>query len=498
MKKQSPWPDSVDLPRFPPLRGRITADVLIIGAGITGLTAAWVLKKAGLRVVVIDQFGVGGGETGRTTAHVTPVTDRRLSDLNHRLGPLPARAFWEAGLEGMRRIDETVAELQPDCGLRQVPGYLIAAMDGDREKEGPSLKRDAALANELGFDAEFLSRDPVFARPAVRFPNQRKFHPLRYLAGLARRIPGRGSHIFGRTRAGETDADRHELHAAGGVVSYESLIMATHVPLRGERGTLGAASFQTKLAAYSTYAIEAVVDDLPEALFWDTGDPYLYLRFDRREEGCSVIIGGEDHKTGQEPDTEACYARLGKTLKSLFPNARPRRRWSGQVWETADGLPYVGEVTDRQFVATGFAGNGMTLGSFSAGLIADLVVGRKNPWTDLFSPDRKALKGAWEYVRENTDYPVRLVADRLRPAADVEELKKGGGAVVRLKGKKRAVYLDENGRRIVLSPVCPHLGCLVEWNDAEKTWDCPCHGSRFKATGELLAGPAERGLEKAD
>jgi glycine/D-amino acid oxidase-like deaminating enzyme/nitrite reductase/ring-hydroxylating ferredoxin subunit len=498
VKSESLWLDTAEVHEFAPLSGKITVDVLVVGAGITGITTAWLLKKAGVRVAVIDQYGVGGGETGHTTAHVTYVTDTRLSELKDRLGATQARAFWEAGLEGMRRIDETVSELNLDCGLRQVPGYLFAARDKDAEKERVSLEKDAALAREYGFDAELLSRDPVFERPAVRFPNQLKFHPLRYLAGLAKQIPGQGSRIFGKTPAGEVDAERHELRTEGGVIAYGALVAATHIPIQGERGTFGAAFFQTKLAAYSTYAIEAAIDCVPESLFWDTGDPYLYLRFDRQEKGCSVIIGGEDHKTGQETDTEACYGRLEQTLKSLFPSARVVRRWSGQVWEPADGLPYIGEVAERQFVATGFAGNGMTLGTFSAGLISDLIGGRKNPWTALFSPDRKALSGVWEYVRENKDYPLRFVADRLRPAADLESLRRCSGAIVRLDGKKRAVYLDEHGKRTVLSPICPHLGCHVEWNDAEKTWDCPCHGSRFLATGELMAGPAESGLEKAE
>jgi glycine/D-amino acid oxidase-like deaminating enzyme/nitrite reductase/ring-hydroxylating ferredoxin subunit len=497
MKKESLWLDTVRMPEFPSLSGHIEVDVLVIGAGITGVTTAWLLKKAGCRVAVVDQYGVGGGETGHTTAHLTYVTDSRLSELAHSLGSARAQAFWEAGLEGMRQIDENVAELGIDCGLRQVPGYLYAAKDKDAEFERDSLRKDAELAQQFGFDAELLDEDPLFGRPAIRFPNQLKFHPLEYLAGLAKQIPGGGSHIFGNTPGSDVDPEKHELRTKDGVISYGAIVAATHIPVQGERGTFGAALFQTKLAAYSTYAIEASIDCVPESLFWDTNDPYLYLRFDRGPKGCSVIIGGEDHKTGQVSDTDACYDRLEKTLRRYFPKARATRRWSGQVWEPADGLPYIGEVTERQFVATGFSGNGMTLGTFSAMLIRDLIGGKKNPWTDLFSPNRKALTGAWEYLRENADFPVRFIADRLRPAADLKDLPRCCGAIVRVDGKKRAVYLDEHGKKTILSPVCSHLGCIVEWNGADKTWDCPCHGSRFMATGELMAGPAESGLEKA-
>jgi glycine/D-amino acid oxidase-like deaminating enzyme/nitrite reductase/ring-hydroxylating ferredoxin subunit len=496
MKKQSLWIDTVKMPEFPALSGKVEVDVLVVGAGITGISTAYLLKKAGCRVAVVDQFGVGGGETGHTTAHLTYVTDARLSELAKSLGSSQAQAFWEAGLEGMRQIDENVAELGIQCSLRAVPGYLFAAREKDVASERDSLRKDADLANQLGFDAEFLDEDPLFGRPAVCFPNQLKFHPLEYLAALARQIPGAGSHIFGNTCGSDIDPEKHELRTKDGVIAYDAIVAATHIPIQGERGTFGAALFQTKLAAYTSYAIEASIDCVPESLFWDTNDPYLYMRFDRGAKGCSVIFGGEDHKTGQVSDTDACYAKLEEKLREYFPKARPTRRWSGQVWEPADGLPYIGEVAERQFVATGFSGNGMTLGTFSAMLIRDLIAGRKNAWADLFSPSRKALSSTWEYLRENVDFPVRFIADRLRPAASLEGMSRCTGAIVRVDGKKRAVYLDEHGKRTVLSPVCPHLGCIVEWNGAEKTWDCPCHGSRFTSTGDLVAGPAETALEK--
>jgi nitrite reductase/ring-hydroxylating ferredoxin subunit len=267
------------------------------------------------------------------------------------------------------------------------------------------------------------------------------------------------------------------------------------VPIQGERGTFNAALFQTKLAAYSTYALEAEIDPVAESLFWDTNDPYLYLRFDRRGDACSVIIGGEDHKTGQEEETETRYERLEKILKKSFPSAKPRHRWSGQVIETPDSLPYIGEVAHRQFLATGFSGNGMTLGTFSAMLIRDLISGNSNPWNGLFAPNRKAIVGTWDYVLENKDFPTYFIKNWISSPASDGGINRCEGRVAKIDGKKRAIYCDEHGKRTVLSPICPHMGCIVTWNDAEKTWDCPCHGSRFTATGELIAGPAESGLK---
>lgn len=497
MKKTPLWLDTAKAPEFPKLNGEVKVDVLVVGAGITGLTTARLLKQTGLTVAVVDMQSVGGGETGHTTAHLTYVTDARLGELAGRVGEERARAFWDAGRAAMSEIAGIVRELKVDCGLKSVPGYLYAALDKDAEKERESLERDAELAEKLGFDAALLTGDPLFERPAVRFPNQLKFHPLRYLYAMAREIPGKGSHLFCQTNGSDIEADKHRLVGAEGAIAYDTLVAATNVPIQGGRGTFGAALFQTKLAAYSTYAIEAGIPCHPEALFWDTNDPYLYLRFDKNEDGCSLIIGGGDHKTGQETDTGACFARLEATLKKHFPTARPRHRWSGQVIETPDGLPYIGEVGDHQFAATGFSGNGITLGTFSAMLITDLITGKSNAWAELFDPRRKAFSGAWEYVRENIDYPTHLVAGHLRPAESLEDIPRCGGGVVRIDGKKRAVYLDGHGKRTVLSPVCPHMGCLVAWNTAEKTWDCPCHGSRFMADGSLIAGPAEKGLEQA-
>ncbi len=494
MKKQSLWIDTVNGHDFPQLSGQVKVDVLVVGGGITGITTAYLLKQAGCRVAVVDLKNIGGGETAHTTAHLSFVTDTRLHELASQLGRERAQAFWGAGHLAMQQIGSIVSELKIGCELKRVPGYLFAATGKDAQSEAESLREDALMATALGFDAAFVESDPVFQRPAVRFPNQLKFHPLKYLDAIARILPGDGCHVFSRTSGSNVNSDKHRLETKHGTITYDAIVAATHVPIQGERDTFWAALFQTKVAAYSTYAIEAEVESVAESLFWDTGDPYLYYRFDKREGRSSVILGGEDHKTGQEENTEARYERLERILKETFPKARPKHRWSGQVLETPDGLPYVGEVAERQFLATGFSGNGITLGTFSGILIRDLITGKSNPWTELFAPTRKATTGAWEYIWENKDYPTYLLKGLVTPSGTVDELRRGTGEVTKLNGEKRAVYCDEHGKRTVLSPICPHMGCVVAWNDAEKTWDCPCHGSRFSAKGELLAGPAESGL----
>jgi Rieske Fe-S protein len=257
--------------------------------------------------------------------------------------------------------------------------------------------------------------------------------------------------------------------------------------------------FQTKLSLYSTYVFGARVPGgaLPIAMFFDTKDPYDYMRVDRHEDFDYVIFGGEDHKTGQVATEENCFDKLMIRLRKILPDARLENRWSGQVIETNDSLPFIGENAERQFIATGFCGNGITFGTLSAMMSRDWVTGAKNPWSELFSPDRKMIRsGIWDYLQENKDYPYYLIKGRLfRPEADsVRELQCNLGVIVKSKHGKVAAYRDADGKVHKRSAVCPHMGCIVRWNDAENTWDCPCHGSRFKPTGEVIAGPAESSL----
>jgi Rieske Fe-S protein len=266
---------------------------------------------------------------------------------------------------------------------------------------------------------------------------------------------------------------------------------------------LSATAFQTKLALYTSYVLGGRVrcGTVPDALFWDTSDPYHYLRVEPHADHDLIIFGGEDHKTGQVPTTSDCYERLELTLTSLVPDVRLTHHWSGQVIETPDGLPYIGQMAEHQYAATGFGGNGMTFGTLSGMIMSDAILGRRNPWADLFDPGRKAIgRGAWEYVKENADYPYYLIRDRFAggKGRSLRAVKRGQGTLIERNGTMVAAYRDESGEATLLSPTCTHMGCSVAWNDAERTWDCPCHGSRFRPTGEVFAGPAEAPLSRAE
>ncbi len=503
MKKKSFWLEAKKSSRAPALDRDVETEVLVIGGGVTGLTTALLLRRAGKKVTLVERDALGLGDTGHTTAHLTYMTDTRLSDLVSTFGQAHALASWDAGAAAMEQIQALAGEIATDCQLRVVPGFLALARDAkDPEKETERLEREAHLAIEHGFDVEHLDSVPPTDRPGIRFANQLKFHPILYLDGLSELAREAGVEIHEHTNVDEFLDKPTRVKAGGHTIAYEQVVIATHMPLQGLAGTLSALLLQTKLYAYSTYAIQATgpAGALPEMIWSDTADPFNYLRIDRADGHDALIFGGQDHRTGQTADPDECYRRLGSELAGLTPVTSIDHRWSGQVIETPDGLPFIGWSAEGQFIATGFSGNGWTFGTLAAMMARDAILGRKNPWSDLFSPERKKLSGLWDYVKENADYPFYLARDHLRRAEgdSVRDVACGEGKILRLKGKRIAVHRSAAGAVTKLTAVCPHLGCLVHWNPAEKTWDCPCHGSRFHAEGQLLAGPAEEGLAKAE
>ena len=496
------WIDSASFPTYPKIQRDERVDVVVVGGGITGLTAAYLLAKAGKSVALLERDRCARVDTGHTTAHLTMVTDERLTDLVKRFGRDHAQAAWDAGLAAIWQIESIIREHRIDCAFEWVDAYLHAALDDGRNEAG-ELEEEARLARELGFDASFVEEVPVVRKPGVRYESQARFHPCKYLAGVARAIEEAGGHIYENSEADEFCADPRNVTANGFTVSCGDVIVATHNPLVGLSSVASATLFQTKLALYTSYVIAGRVPKgtVTDALYWDTSDPYHYLRVEQHAEDDLIIFGGEDHKTGQVSDTTECYDRLEAALSKVVPTVRLTHHWSGQVIETPDGLPYLGRTADRQYAATGFAGNGMTFGTLGAMIAVDGVLGRSNPWTELFDPARKAiLRGAWEYVKENADYPYYVIRDRFAGAEgrSLRDVKRGEGKVIERKGKKVAASRDETGTLTVRSAVCTHMGCVVGWNRAERTWDCPCHGSRFTPDGNVISGPAESPLPPAD
>lgn len=483
---------------YPTLTRSCEFDVVVVGGGITGVTAAYLLKKSGKRVALLERDRIGGGDTGHTSAHLSYVTDQRLTRLVKTFGNTGTRLAWQGGAAAINTI-ESIAKLEGiACDFRRVPAFLYAA-PGDQDTAS-ELEHEASLAVELGFSAVFQESVPIFERPGIRFSDQARFHPLSYLAGLAAAVEGDGSAVFEKSEVQEVDEEGTVITKDNHRVAAEYLVIATHVPLMGKANLASAALLQSKLAPYTTYVIGAKCSStkFPEALFYDTADPYHYLRIDRHASHDYLIFGGKDHKTGQESDTEERFRQLGSDLHEFASDAVVTERWSGQVIETNDGLPFIGETAERQFAATGFAGTGLTFGTLAAMMACDAAMGRDNPWQDLLATNRKKIRGgAWDYFKENLDYPYYLVRDRLAGVeqATVQSLAPGEGKILKLDGERVACSRDDHGKLAQVSAICPHMGCLVRWNNAEQTWDCPCHGSRFQPTGEVIAGPAESPLE---
>jgi glycine/D-amino acid oxidase-like deaminating enzyme/nitrite reductase/ring-hydroxylating ferredoxin subunit len=490
------WLDTARIKKFPALARDIEVDVLVVGGGITGLTTSYLLGETGLKVALVERERLATRDTGHTTAHLTCVTDVRLRDLVRDFGREAAQTTWDAGAVAIDLIEALVRKEEIDCNFTRVPGYLHAPRNGGTRDERKTLREDASFAEEFGFDAAYLDSVPFMERPGVRFADQALIHTGKYLGALAEKT---SAQIFEKTAVSKFDAEKHVARANGHRIKYDRVVLATNNPLVGEAGMIGSMFFQTKLTLYTSYVVSGKLPrgTAPIASFWDTNDPYSYLRIHPEAKWDYAIYGGHDHKTGQVRNTETCYRKVEKDFRELFPEGRIDHRWSGQVIETTDGLPFIGENEEKQFIATGYNGNGITFGTVAAMMARDWITGARNPWRDLFSPSRKKIKGnVLNYLRENKDYPYYLIKGLLaRPeAGSVRALKPGEGKILKLNGRKVAAYRDRDGKVIKRSAVCTHMGCIVRWNQAEKTWDCPCHGSRFRPTGEVIAGPAEAPL----
>jgi glycine/D-amino acid oxidase-like deaminating enzyme/nitrite reductase/ring-hydroxylating ferredoxin subunit len=489
------------VPAQAPLAADLQADVCVVGAGIAGLSTACMLAKEGQKVVVVEANAVGGGETGRTTAHLSNALDDGYVELERVHGVAGARIAGESHCAAIDRIEAIVREEGIECMFSRLDGYLFRG-----EGSAPDvLEQELAAAWRSGLSGVTLpdhsASTTIGLGQALRFPGQGQFHPMRYLAGLVRAIEAKGGRIFCDTRVSriEDGSPARVETTRGHTITAAAVVVATNSPISDRL------AIHTKQAAYRTFAIAVALGsaDMPRGLFWDTEDPYHYVRAHVRIDGRRVlIVGGEDHKTGQANDAPARYARLEAWTRERFPGIGAMEyRWSGQVLEPVDHLAFIGRdpATRHVYVATGDSGHGMTHGTIAGMLITDLILGRKNPWAELYSPDRKSTKSLGTYAKENLNV-ARMFGDYLKrgDVQDVDDIAPGGGAIVRSGARLLAVYRDEDGALIARSAVCTHVGCIVRWNASETSWDCPCHGSRFDVRGEVLNGPARSPLAVAE
>jgi len=486
---------------FPPRACDVNVDVAIVGGGITGLTAALHLLKNGKQVALIDKGKIGQGESGHTTAHLTEILDIRYSEIVARFGLEKAQLVQRSSRAAIERIHTIAREFRIPCSFERVPGYLFT----QEESEVEGLKRETDVLNRLGMRATFSTKSPLPfpVKGCIEIENQAQFHPYDYLLGLASTVAREGGHIFEDTHALEfSEGSPARVITDNGVLVADQVIIAANVPISNRL------LIQTKLAAYRSYAI-AVRTNSPttvKGLFWDTKDPYHYLRTQVVEaKGKTseelLIIGGEDHKTGMDHHPEDHYTRLEKFARDHFDVKSVPYRWSGQIIEPVDGLPYVGlnAFSENYYVATGYSGNGMTMGTMAGILLTDLISGMENPWAALYDATRIHLTGSFSnFVKENKDFPACLLHDRLTraPVVNLASIKKNEGGIIKVNGETVAANRDSEGNLKFFSPACPHMGCHVQWNGSESSWDCPCHGSRFDEEGQVLNGPAISALKE--
>ena len=500
------WIDSVAPISFKPLQEDRQTDVVVVGAGISGLSIAYNLAKSGKKVIVLEDGFVGSGETGRTTAHLSNALDDRYSEIERYHGAEGARIAAESHTEAINFIERTVQEEGIDCDFERLDGYLFLHPTDKPQ----TLQEELEATHKAGLSTQLLAGVPGLAvdvGPGLHFPGQAQFHPMKYLKGIAGAFVRLGGEIFTETRV--TEIKENEVKTGQYTVAATDIVVATNTPIND------LFTMHTKQWPYRSYVVGLKIPagSVPKALWWDTGDleskwvsePYTYVRLQRLDDQFDLVIcGGHDHKTGQADEEgiaeEDRYQALIDWVKAHFPMATDVvYRWSGQVMEPLDAMAYIGKNPgdDHIYIVTGDSGNGMTHGTIAGLLITDLINGKENRWAKLYDPSRISLKTTGDYLKEAGNFAAQLTDFFQKSEIEhVNDLPNGTGAILNSGLKKVAAYRDERGELHTHSAICPHMGCVVQWNADEKSFDCPCHGSRFTGKGTVVNGPASSDLSE--
>jgi glycine/D-amino acid oxidase-like deaminating enzyme/nitrite reductase/ring-hydroxylating ferredoxin subunit len=494
--RDSLWMQTSTGPQRPKLEGQRRYDAAVIGAGITGATSALLLKRAGLRVALVEMGTVCQGVTGYTTAKVSSLHELIYADLTANVGEDAARVYGQANEAALAQMAALVAELDIDCAWERRPNYTYT-LDPDLSSK---IEQEAQVARELGLPATYTTDTdlpfPVLA--AVRFDDQAQFHPRDYVLALADQVQGDGSDVYEHSRVVDVrDGQPATVRTESGSIEADVVVVATHLPIL-DRG-----AFFSKAHPSRSYAVAVEAGSyVPAAMYINTESPTRSVRaYQRGGETLLVLSGGEAHKPGAEPDEQEQWDALVRWGQEELGAGAVRYLWSAHDYKPVDGMPYIGKVARSSrslYTATGFRKWGMTGGTLSAMILADIVRGLEHPWAAVFDANRITPKAsAKSFVQENLEVAKHFLTDRLGdpgPEA-LDGLEAGDGTVIRVDGEAYAVCRDAAGDLCSVSPVCTHMGCHVLWNRAERSWDCPCHGSRFAAEGTVIQGPAVRDLD---
>ena len=492
------WIDSTPPTAFPALEGDVAVDVAVLGGGIAGITTAYLLKQAGATVAVLEAHRVVERVTGHTTAKITSLHDLIYDHLISQFGQERAQLYADAQQSAIERIASLVEARNIACDFRRTASYTYTESEQDLD----AIRAEVAAATRLGLPASFVERTPLpyAVKGAITFANQAEFHPRKYLLALVETLPGGGSHVFEGTRALDIeDGEPCRVTTRRGTVTAKDVVIATHFPYHDP------ALYFAALFPKRSYVLGCRLHGpAPQGMFIGMEPGHHTIRSTPAAGGEVVLIGGEDHKTGQGGDTRERYRRLEAWARERFDVRSVDYRWATQDNETPDRVPYIGKLSAlsrRLYVATGFGGWGMTNSMVAATLLSDMILGRDNPWAAVFAPSRFTPRSsARPLVAENVNVARQFVGGRFsaQEAESVHALRPGEGTVANLGGDRVAVSRDAQGALHAVSAVCVHMGCIVAWNGAEQSWDCPCHGSRYDARGRVIHGPANEDLREVD
>jgi glycine/D-amino acid oxidase-like deaminating enzyme/nitrite reductase/ring-hydroxylating ferredoxin subunit len=497
-RHRSLWSTDVDRTSYAPLRGETEVDVVVVGGGITGMTTALLCKEAGLSVAVLEAARVGDGSTGSSTGKVTSQHDLFYATAIDALGAATAQRYADANQWALGALEELADRHGVDAYPSRQPSYLFSRDASTVD----AVRAEAGAARRLGLPASFVEDVglPFEVAGAVRFDDQLQLHPTRLVLGFARAVHGDGSTVHEHSRVVDVSERRGRVEAttAGGVVRARHAVIATLLPII-DRGLEFARTRPSR-----SYGIAVELDDAPpEPMFLSAGSPKRSLRHYHGDEGTFLVVVGEHQETGHGRELERHYGALIDFTHAHFSVRSVAYRWSAQDFMPVDGVPYIGRplFTRRVWVASGFKKWGLSNGVVAASIMTDGIIGRDNAWAEVFDVKRVGpLRSSTKLVRDNLKVGVRFVGDRLIPRGPTaaKRLEPGEGVVVRSGTKPVAVSRATDGTLRAVDATCTHLGCVVSWNDAESSWDCPCHGSRFGEDGAVLAGPATRPLNVVD
>lgn len=491
------WCETTPTTSYPELTEDIETDVAIVGAGITGITCALLLKNEGMNVTVVDSNRIAMGTTSHSTAKITLQHGIIYDKLLSTLGLERTQQYVDANKSAMELIERNVKEYNIDCSLEKQDAYIYSS----RQEYVSQLENEVSAAKRLGIDAEYLSCIPLPVETicAERFPDQAQFHPRRYLLALAEKIPGNGSHIFENTRIMDLQQEGNKnilIAESGRHITAKYVFLASHFPCCDKGGM-----YFTRLYPMRSYVISALLEDpYPGGMYITAETPGMSIRHQLLDEGDCVLFGGESHQTGQGEDTREHYKKIFKYAADHFAIKKILYHWSTQDYDTPDSLPYAGHLTSSTpsvFMASGFREWGFTNGTASAMVIRDLIIKGTSPWQDAYNPQRfTPVASSATFIQENLDVAKNLIKGKLKTGEVNPDISPGEGKIIDLDGERVGAYRDENGKLYLVDITCTHLGCELSWNSAEKTWDCPCHGSRFSYDGTIIEGPAVHQLKR--